>query len=422
MSVAGSSDELLPPLLGAFLEGPGPPVGLAPLGFDPGGGLAAGSAAASAWPPDPGGASTSVAVDGGGAYSEASWWLALELSCAAGALLGLAIASLTRRLLAWRRCSCVQLPQPRERTDTALGRLLDYSRAGAALLASLALCIRCVDAPGRDLLGERFGTWLGVCLAIIPLALLVQLALMSGSSQRTTTTRGMGLAARDRRRWIVRSAWDASTRSLPLGRRLQQPPLALPPTATTTTTASTSTAVGAPPPHSPTLRRPPRKPRGPSSRLARRALSSSDAEREASTAASPSTAATPTPYARSEWSPSRMEFERDAAEWRSALEAKRKWCEELRDSRCSLESVDEDEQLMMMMVDENEQAQQATTHDESGGDHHRLVYAHLRALEPGACDLGKRKPHAGLAVRRDTTDTATSVTSSSSDESRHAGM
>ena len=118
-----------------------------------------------------------------------------------------------------------------------------------------------------------------------------------------------------------------------------------------------------------------------------------------------------------------MEFERDAAEWRSALEAKRKWCEELRDSRCSLESVDEDEQLMMMMmVDENEQAQQATTHDESGGDHHRLVYTHLRALEPGACDLGKRKPHAGLAVRRDTTDTATSVTSSSSDESRHAGM
>ena len=113
-----------------------------------------------------------------------------------------------------------------------------------------------------------------------------------------------------------------------------------------------------------------------------------------------------------------MEFERDAAEWRSALEAKRKWCEELRDSRCSLESVDEDEQLMMMMmVDENEQAQQATTHDESGGDHHRLVYTHLRALEPGACDLGKRKPHAGLAVRRDTTDTATSVTSSSSDES-----
>ena len=418
MSVAGSSDELLPPLLGAFLEGPGPPVGLAPPGFDPGGGLAAGSAAASAWPPDPGGASMSVAVDGdGGAYSEASWWLALELSCAAGALLGLAIASLTRRLLAWRRCSCVQLPQPRERTDTALGRLLDYSRAGAALLASLALCIRCVDAPGRDLLGERFGTWLGVCLAIIPLALLVQLALMSGSSQRTTTTRGTGLAARDRRRWIVRSAWDASTRSLPLGRRLQQPPLALPPTATTTTTASTSTAVSAPPPHSPTLRRPPRKPRGPSSRLARRALSSSDAEREPSAAASPSTAATPTPYARSEWSPSRMEFERDAAEWREALEAKRKWCEELRDSRCSLESVDEDEQLMMMvMVDENEQAQQATTHDESGGDHHRLVYTHLRALEPGACDLGKRKPHAGLAVRRDTTDTATSWTSSS-DES-----
>ena len=33
MSVAGSSDELLPPLLGAFLEGPGPPVGLAPPGF-----------------------------------------------------------------------------------------------------------------------------------------------------------------------------------------------------------------------------------------------------------------------------------------------------------------------------------------------------------------------------------------------------
>ena len=409
MSVAGSSDELLPPLLGAFLEGPGPPVGLAPPGFDPGGGLAAGSAAASAWPPDPGGASMSVAVDGGGAYSEASWWLALELSCAAGALLGLAIASLTRRLLAWRRCSCVQLPQPRERTDTALGRLLDYSRAGAALLASLALCIRCVDAPGRDLLGERFGTWLGVCLAVVPLALLVQLALMSGSSQRTTTTRGMGLAARDRRRWIVRSAWDASTRSLPLGRRLQQPPLAAP--ATTTTAPPPST------PPSPTLRRPPRKPRGPSSRLARRALSSSDAEREASTAASPSTAATPTPYARSEWSPSRMEFERDAAEWREALEAKRKWCEELRDSRCSLESVDEDEQLMMMMmVDENEQAQQATTHDESGGDHHRLVYTHLRALEPGACDLGKRKPHAGLAVRRDTTDTATSITSSSSDE------
>ena len=187
MSVAGSSDELLPPLLGAFLEGPGPPVGLAPPGFDPGGGLAAGSAAASAWPPDPGGASTSVAVDGGGAYSEASWWLALELSCAAGALLGLAIASLTCRLLAWRRCSCVQLPQPRERTDTALGRLLDYSRAGAALLASLALCIRCVDAPGRDLLGERFGTWLGVCLAVVPLALLVQLALMSGRSQATTT-------------------------------------------------------------------------------------------------------------------------------------------------------------------------------------------------------------------------------------------
>ena len=97
----------------------------------------------------------SVAVDGGGAYSEASWWLALELSCAAGALLGLAIASLTRRLLAWRRCSCVQLPQPRERTDTALGRLLDYSRAGAALLASLALCIRCVDAPGRDFYGRK---------------------------------------------------------------------------------------------------------------------------------------------------------------------------------------------------------------------------------------------------------------------------
>ena len=113
-----------------------------------------------------------------------------------------------------------------------------------------------------------------------------------------------------------------------------------------------------------------------------------------------------------------MEFERDAAEWREALEAKRKWCEELRDSRCSLESVDEDEQLMMMMmVDENEQAQQATAHDESGGEHHRLVYTHLRALEPGACDLGKRKPHAGLAVRRDTTDTATSWTSSSDESS-----